>query len=601
MSNQVELAEEEDPTVASKTFNRGISYRHVTEEESQARRDRKVVLGIYDDRDSVVILKGLGLILDHMVKTCISRGLCPPEAEEGVRGAWFDYLTAISDHSDEHYLMARIASGRLVANMAKWGIRTDYRDIVTKDLSKERRKQIQGLHELLDDRKLSSGHIFVYEESPFYIYAHDWLCLFLDLTQFPIPDWILQEFSTRGVSWKLISAIRKQAKEVKLNPVAAALSLKERRKLVRKIFVDIMSSTEIREKHGGIKETSQPKIIDGPCIDMETLLSVLIVGLRRVHVGVLPIHILNWIAKRQLPFYSAHKCLSAPIDRLEYYRVKRTSHAYRRSVFAVLKCPSVEDLVSTLATMEKLGIDTKIRDPMELLSSCLAQLGLGALENLCRSFLTAVLTNEDEKVFLPIESNKKSISTLLNIDYLMDRDYLVGELETNEVVLACIAVAMKLTFPDLHVGSSSEEFFANELEEPLTYEIMSRPASSLSEGLDINWWKTLSGNQKLEFLQFIENECFDELRESLVDDFREQLHPLDKPLYDGPAGDTRRTIMSGKLKCYVKYSGALSQECETLQLVLKDLAKVCQVSRIFLAFRAIRQLESLIFDRIIVA
>ncbi len=594
MSNQVELAEEEDPTVVSKNFTRGVSYRHVTEEESQARRERKVVLGVFDDRDSLSHLKGLGLILDHMVKACIQHDHCPPEAEEAVREAWFEFLSAVSDSTNEPVIVnSRSIRQRLEMHMAKWGIRNDYIEIVTKDLPTDRRRRIQGLHQLLGDRCLSDSHILIYEQSPLFIYAHDWVCLFFELHQFPIPDWILQEYSTWGVSVKFVEAIKKKANTVKDTRAGVMITFKERRRLIRQLFVDIMSNEEIRLKHA----ESAP-IINNPAvphIEMETLVSVLIVGLRRANVGVLPVHVVNWIARGEVPFFSAHKCLNAPLDRLEYYRVKRTAHAYHNSIFCAHRCHSVREIEKSLKQMEDMGMDAKIRDAYSLLGPCLNHLGLDSLMGLCSRILDVIYGFSEMTIFEPPTQDKRKISYTT----VAEKDYIASDIEVNDLVFATIIVAMKLVFPELHEsaptgGSLEHELTAEIIEQGVRYEIMSNRFSE-SEGINVKWWNSLSGNHKTQFLRFIERECFEELRESLVDDLRIMLHPLDGDLSDGSASKPAIILTAGPLSKYRRCNGNFYHETEILQYLIKDVVKTCQVTFKCNMSETVAQLENFLF------
>jgi len=71
VSNQVEVADDEDDPAARPAFVRPHTYTHVTEEQSQAKREARVLLKIRDERTVGDFLEGLQLILVHMNETLV--------------------------------------------------------------------------------------------------------------------------------------------------------------------------------------------------------------------------------------------------------------------------------------------------------------------------------------------------------------------------------------------------------------------------------------------------------------------------------------------------------------------------------------------------
>lgn len=595
VSNQVEIADDEDaPIAGQRTFISALSYKHVTEEESKARRERKVVLRLEDSRSPEDLLQAMGLILDHMIGTSISNEVCPPEAREAVRESWIDFLSSVADSESGASLSAKTGQVRLATQMAKWGIGSDFREVATRGLPTDRRKQIQGLHQRLDDRQLSSANIVVYSKAPLFIYAHDWLCLFLKIDTFPIPDWVLRDYAAHGASWRLVNTIRQGESRSLRKHVSGTLTQVERRALVRRFFVDIISDDSIRSKHCGLDTPESPK--SGALqVDLECLLSVLILGLRRININVLPIHVLNWIARGDLEYFSAHKCLNAPLDRLEYYRVRRTAHAYKRSVFCPSRCPTVAEMETSLEALESLGLDAKIRDPVGLLGPCLDMLGLLSLHPLCLRITESILTRIDEPLFEPLSTdNRKKLASMTSRSSLMRKSFFAADVEVNEFVFTVIAVGMKLAFPELHPPNEGENLKHALLDlipsEPIVYEIMSSRFTENGQSIDTEWWHNLTVNERNQFLGFIETENLEELRDSLVEDLRVLLDP---------EWDNRSTaaeaqkLSSGPLKTYTLCSE--TEESGTMKYLLQDIAKACGASSNRNLSYAVRQLELLLF------
>lgn len=593
VSNQVEIADDEDaPIAGNRTFISALAYKHVTEEESKARRERKVVVGIRDKRTADDILHGYGLLLDHMIDACIAKGLCPNEARDAVRETWFDFLTAVAESDlSAFFSQFSLTKWYLDCMMAKWGIRSNIREVVTRCLPTERRKQYQALRQLLEDRQLFMPCTVLYDKAPLSIYAHDWLCHFLNLDKFPIPDWVLRDYQQNGISWRFICAIRLGESRLLRKQQSGTLTQQERRRLVREMFADIIQNDSIRLKHCGIdSEEKETRIFITP----QTFLSVILVALRRVNISMLPVHILNWVARGDLPFFTAHKCLSAPLDRIEYYHAERTAHGYRHSIFRPHNCPSVKDIEAMLITMESIGLDVAIRDPVGLLTPCLDMMGLLALKPLCMQIIAYVNSRADEHIFGPYPVH--ALSKLSRYRYTVKDFYIAGDTDLYEYMLAIIAVAMKLVFPALHPGDESSPPIVHPLlglvpTEPLEYAIMSpRFSNKQCPTVDISWWDKLNENERNQFLHFVETENLGDMRESMAEDLRLLLDPNweNRSL----AVETDK-LVSGKLTRYTRC--CKTGETGLMKYLLMDLEKICGVISPGHAQYAVYQLELFLF------
>ena len=604
VSNQVEVAEDEDPATAPKVFVRTTSYRHVTEEESQAKRDRRVVLKMADRRDAATMLEGLGLILEHMVETLISHELCPPLAATTVRETWFDLLDCVSAHSSAPRILKPTHKKRALVAMSQWGIPSaeEQAELVMKDLPVERLKRIQGLNLLMQDRRMDPSRLKVIEESQFFIYAHDWLCVFFDTPVFPLPDWVLIRCATAPITWELLQTVKTNPDTS--NPIL--LSDIDRKVAIRKLFLDIIQSPSVRKGY----DASLPiaDLDDGvditPELNVGTLLSVLVVGIRNACGGVLPVHVVNWVARGQLPYFSAHMCLPPSVDRIEYYRVPRSNHGYARSVFAPLSTPTPEEVDKCIEKMRSIGVKTSANDPSWLVRSCLDMLGLQPLGSLAtmlvKQSLVAMMTgvpspftadsqfNKNSNTWNPyVETGKKLESNLFS------------DISLNQFIVAAIAVAMKLVFPALHrgvdvaAGGVVHPLVDAVLANPMEYSIVGPSEWGHDAVGEVEWWDSMTGDEKSQFLDYVENEQLTELRECIVQDLRGMLSGSCKL---AGSASSRRTLQSGRIPAYQLSDDLVDTDSDFFHLV-GDLQIACQCEeRLVATLRVIRRLERFIFS-----
>lgn len=607
VSNQVEVADDDDPQLAPKTFIRSTSYKHVTEEESQAKRDSRSLLRIPDRRDTYNLLEGLGEILDSMIQSCISKGRCHETARHCVRRAWFDFLEVVPERIARPIVLRSSTTRSLLVGMSAWGIPgSDIQaEIVMKDLPAERSKRFHGLNVLMHDRRMDTARLRMIEDSPSFIFAHDWLCHFFGLDEFPIPDWVLHKFCKQSKKISFVD-VQNARKQVSLARKGRPLSPLERRSAVRKLFHRIMTDDTLRKQFQKGSESLVDDKIPLQNIDVTLLLSILTVGIRNSGTGVEPIHVLNWIARGDLAFFSAHRCLSAPTDRLEYYRVWRTNHGYTRSLFAPPSVPSARELSKTLDSLRRMGLYMQASDPISLIETVLNMLGLNRLAPLAVHVFSTVIDGLLSTSKSPFKPECKGIGITDPLDGLEAKieDSLLSDITVNEFVLASIAVAMKMVFPALN-GSAQGAAEAHPghpvigelLSVPMTYHIMS---DRQFRGDEAKWWSALSGYEKKQFLKFVEAEKLCELRESVVEDFRQMLDSEweEKEFIGDAVGGSElgRCILSGPVSAY-RLCGEMPDTDSDFFHIVADLETACQVdSGVFKIFRIINKLEAFIFQ-----
>ena len=596
VSNQVEVADDEmDPQAAPKTFMRGTSYKHVTEEESQAKRDRKVNLSLVDRRDVPTLLEGLGMMVAHMAEASAALELCPGDVRGTIKEAWIEFLKLVAGKTDSPTILGKTTSSRLAINLAKWGISEDFGDSVTRDLPVERLKRIQSLHPMMQERRLGTVRD-VYNEPPFLIFAHDWLCLFFQTNEFPFPDWILVHFSGQPVSWSEVERIRRLTPNGSRVPF---LPKNDRKAFIRKLFVDIVSSDEIRRRFFAENKKIVPDepFVTVPGVDLTTALAVLIIGIRRAGGAAEPIHILNWIARNQIPFFSAHKCLPQSIDRIEYYRIPRTAHAYRKSVFAPTSAvPSARELSDVLQSLATLGMDVPANDPLPLMRAGLDMLGLRALEPLTECVLGGaierIMKGRNCRTFKPRSTAKYNPSTT---------DFMISDVIPEELVHFSIVVAMKLVFPALHertaqsnVGQDHFDLVTEAVRACPLYTIMSgRKLKSFGE---VEWWNALTGDEKEHFLLYVEGEHLNELREGLVDDLRGMLAPPAVSTQGVSAVSVPTVLTPGPVVGYEVTPAKLAADSPLLR-VIQDVKFELQLDAGRSLVRGVRYFERFFFRR----
>ena len=147
VSNQVEVADDEDDPATRPAFVRPHTYTHVTEEESKAKREARVLLKLRDERNVDQILEGLQTILIHMAQSLVSKGYCSDLAVLTIREAWFTFLTRSALLSPSPGLLERrFEFGKVDCVIDKWGIpdRKGQTKVVTAQMPSERRKQWSG-------------------------------------------------------------------------------------------------------------------------------------------------------------------------------------------------------------------------------------------------------------------------------------------------------------------------------------------------------------------------------------------------------------------------------------------------------------------------
>ena len=535
VSNQIEVADDEDPQTGTKTFVRSTSYRHVTEAESQAKRDRRVVLKVKDKRCAVTIFQGIGFILEHMTKVLVDRGLCPALTKVTVRETWFEFLQVLSKHVRAPVLISKKFSRRLETCLAKWGIPVaeGQRRAVLSGLPPERSKQHRAMVRMLEARRIDHAEIRgVWDEAPGLLFAHDWLCLFFGVES-PLSDGVLVQFGSGPLSWGELMAFEPSLEET-LTPA-------ERRRMVKELFRRITESDSVRKAYfrtNGIP-TNPSDLSDSeksfPVIDVRLCLPLLVVAIRNAGGGVLPTHLLNWIARGELPFYSAHKCLPRSVDRVEYYRITRSNHGFRASIFCPQSVYSAKKISSLIFQFAHLGLASNEDDPMALLRTALDMLGLSPLfplsarllkPTLIDSMRGAIIFQPDKPSFDKRMLRLPKFNPLVGTSQKIAQAF-VGDSSLAELVALVIAVSMKLVFPALHkkideVQELQLPSLAGEVADvlragPVSYTVQATRERGMR---DIEWWDSLTGNEKGAVLNFCETEMLNEVRDSLVDDIR---------------------------------------------------------------------------------
>ena len=605
VSNQVEVAEEEDPQLAPKTFVRVMNYVPVTEEESRMKRDRRKLMRIIDRRDHTTFLHGLGLVLDHMVSSCVQHGLCHSRARESVRQTWFEFLSAVGKHTDEPCILLNSTRNKMKMAMARWGFPEgdEISASVCKDLPPEHAKRSRSLIKMMHDRGIDHSGIRLLNDSQILIYAHDWLCLLFEVDAFPFPDELLLKVSENPskLTWE---SIKSREKETKLK---TELSMLRRRGLIRRLFSGILLNDSVRR--GYMSSVGRKVVVDAggkkkasvPDIDMRTLLAILVIGIRNSEGGIEPIHVLNWIARCQLPFFSAHTCLPETVDRIEYYRVSRMNLGYKRSVFSASFAPTVKELEVLIENVQLIGVPAKPNHPVGLADTCLDMLGLVALKQLTGAIITGTLHAMLNGV--PANFPPGRVSRKMSLFEQFEPIPLFSDIHTCDFVLAAIVVAAKLVFPPLHPESTpssdhhsiEDELVLKALQDPLEYEIYSR-RNFVGEVGDNEWWqKCFSNNEREQFLRFVQTEMLNELRECLAQDVIEQLVSERSDDIPDDLDVGKCIIRSGEVGQYVMCGDKVDSESLLFSFV-EDLVYVCNSgSRIDVLFHTIAQLENFLF------
>ena len=599
VSNQVEVADEEDPGTVTRTYMTGLQHRHVTPEEAKLRRERRGFRGLVDNRNFLCLLRGLGLTLDGMIDSCISTGLCPPEAKDITADLWMEFVTTIGERTDDPIIFTKSPSLKFAFRMAQWGIHEDLLELVSKYLYKSRIDRNRQLRQLVKERRielpLSAGLANLASS----IYAHDWLCNFLNSREFPLSDSVLVSLAASNCSLSCIRQI--QAGSSPSPDATPSLSLSDRRFLITKIFVDIIKNTEIRDS-SVVNPTKRNVSTVVPAIDSRSLLAVLVTALRRSGVGVQPVHVLNWIAKGLLPYFSAHKSLPSSIDRIEYYKVGRTAWGYKRSHFGASRAPSVKELEGILQQIQGIGIETRITKHETMIMPILQFLGLGRLRELCEELYSGVQRAQarGRPVFKIVHRDYRRLVSLSDKAIIPE-----GDLKPELIIAMTIVIAMKLSFPELHDPNADsvkvEPVYADWLpkEGELEYKIVSNRYPSLFDNDyvgSVDWWNELKVDERNQFLQFAESELFNELRGSLAEEARLSLSGNQSipPSFEDP---DVYVLRSRPINTYSIFSerAARDESC-LLSYVLKDVANACQIEpdAAYLA-ALLRQLESYIF------
>ena len=339
-----------------------------------------------------------------------------------------------------------------------------------------------------------------------------------------------------------------------------------------------------------------------PDIDMRTLLAILIVGIRNGEGGVESVHVLNWIARCQLPFFSAHKCLPVSVDRIEYYRVSRMNHGYKRSLFAASYAPTAKELEDIIEKIQLMGVPSKPNHPLELAQSCLDMLGLSPLKDLTCTIISGVLDAMLDGLPSPFMAGRvyRKISSLRPCEPFP----IFSDIQTCDLVLAAIVVASKLVFPGLHDSLRSDEPVANAIDfcsSPLRYAVVSRRSFAGDIG-DVEWWSNcLSEPEQRQFLKFAEDEMLNELRESLAQDILDQLvtnntQSSECCLFAQKETEQEDLLISGKVDRYQMCEGKMDTDSVLFSFV-QDLQFACNSSsKIDALFKTISHLEHFIFE-----
>lgn len=601
VSNQVEVAEEEDPGIVTRTYRTGVQYRHVTAEEASLRRERRGFRGLADRRNFLCLIRGLGMTLDRMIDSCISRGLCSMEAKDIISDLWMEFVATVGERTDDPIVFTRFPSLRLAFRMARWGIHEDLLEVVSKYLDKSRVDRNRQLYELVKERRMEFPLNAGIASLASCIYAHDWLCNFMNSREFPLPDSLLLSLAASNCSASSIVDIR-SGRAVD-SAEHQTLSPSDRRLLITKIFVDIISNIEIRDT-SVLNPTKQNLSAVVPPMDCRSLLAILVTAIRRSGEGVQPIHVLNWIAKGYLPYFSAHSNLPPSIDRIEYYKVGRTAWGYKRSHFSVSRAPSVKELEEVLRQIQGIGIETRITKHDTMIRPILNFLGLGGLSELCECLNASVRRSQElgRPVFRLIHRDYRRFVTFKDRASIPE-----GDLTPEAIIAIVIVIAMKLSFPELHEPIADnfpiDPFLADLIpkEGELRYAIVSNRYPSTGDNDyvgSVDWWEDLTVYERNHFLQFAESELFNELRGSLAEEARTQLS--DPQLNSQPDFELEQNVCvltSRPISSYSIFAEKTARdESYLLAHVLKDVANACQIEPDVAYLGALlRQLEVYLF------
>ena len=564
VSNQVEVADDDDPQMAPKTFIRSMTYKKVTEAESQAKRDRRVVLRHKDRRDISTILEGIGLILSHQIEALIDRGLCPSLSRVTVREVWFDFLRSVSESRETPVIISEKYSGKLHTNLASWGIPSipAQREAVLKGLA-ERSKQHAALVRMLDERRIAHCDIVVVEDGPSLVFAHDWLLKFFSIQSLILPDYILHAFSapfndewtTRVIEYELADT----SDDI-------TISSEQRRALINQLFGEITRNEKIR-----IACIGKTKCRELPLsIDVALTLPILIIGIRNAGGGVSPTHVLNWIARCDLPYFSAHKILPCTVDRIEFYRLNRSNHGYKSSIFYPSFAPLPVVVCKKLSQLGPLLHINNPNNPVGLIKTCLNMMGLDSLFEVSEIIIKKCLF---EYIFEPEKPtfDKRMISQSSFLDPMINTDEKLAEtcisdISVSELVAVVLAFVMKLVFPTLH-DTPVHTVLEPHTVELTQYELQWRPSGPGN----LAWWDSLGKDERGACLNFFENELFDELRESVAQDIKSLIKKDALPQSSGRS----IVLVSGLVK---KYQFG-TDTTELMELVFKDILRVCELGR----------------------
>jgi len=623
VSNQVEVADDEDDITSRPAFVRPQTYTHVTEEESQAKRDRRVLLKVRDKRSTMDILECLQRMLDHMMSSLVNKGLCSRLALATTRDAWFTFLTRMSLlHPAPSLLESRWGKNKLVGILERWGIptRLGQIEIVMSGLPPERRRQWSALLLMMEERNISVEGMVVVEEAPELIYAHDWLCMFFGINTFPFPDYIflrlLPTDKESPVHSTTLSGLLEMVKDPPL--LAASMSANERRFGIRLLMHKILSNEVIREDFFHEKNlpfaTPIPVNKPLPRIDMTTLLAIIIIGIRNANGGVQPVNILNWIARGDLPFFSAHKCLPAPLERIEYYWFGMGQNSYMQSSFCPISAPGIEDLEILLDNViNTVGVSCKLNDPINLMKTGMDMLGLSSASVVAEQLISAVWFGSivgGSILFVPqnvgdrrgyeMKSRGGKRGHRIGDPFGESRinEIVMSDIRIDEFAVIIILFVMKLIFPGLHASSAEP---ATQDDKPMyiqtlinslpvggiEYHVMSNRCHQFDDPAvkfgTSEYWDSLTEIEKISLLSFVDSERFNEIRECLVDkevrEFIRDQHPG-----EGVSSQTRSVpleliLRSGPLvSSYSLTSEVLDLYCP-LSYVIRDVMRACSRSR----------------------
>jgi hypothetical protein len=415
------------------------------------------------------------------------------------------------------------------------------------------------------------------------------------------------------------------------------MSPAERRWAVRELFYKILRNEKIRIDFFRDKELpiSSPIPTDQPLprIDIQTLLAIVIIGIRNSNGGVLPIHVLNWIARGDLPFFTAHKHLEAPLERIEYYASTAAQGAYTQPAFSPISAPGIDELENLVETIIKtVGVPTKPCDPINLLKTSMNMLGLpsGVLE-FGEQLLSATwfgmmvggrvlfVANSNRRMGLRIHDSRTKRRSPYNVNV---EDIIVADVSVYEYVAVHIIFIMKLLFPDLHLEHPPDDTNCEEIGKskkfpgfynlhasingPIHYQIQSNRGHQFSgypvKFGTIEFWDSMTIDEQEQLLSFIDNERLPELRECIVDkNVRDTIR--NKSVESTVAADqehpsvnkhNRITLISGPLSQYQMTDELLNLN-GTLSFLIRDVMRACGCKDIVRISLILRDFEKRIF------